>query len=78
VSVQTGFHVVGEAETGTEARELMESLERAREAHDVRCLTRDVSERDDSAASSWPAQIVARSVGRNDLVPVADSRAVSV
>jgi hypothetical protein len=61
---------------GIEARELMESLERAREAHDVQCLTRDASERDDTAASMWPAQIVARSVGRTDLVPVANSRAV--
>jgi hypothetical protein len=76
VSVQAGFHVVGEAETGTETRELIESLERACEAHYVRCLTRNASERDDTAASMWPEQIVARSVGRTDLVPVADSRAV--
>jgi len=72
VSVQVGFHIVGEAETGTEARELIESLERAREAHYVRCLTRDASERDESAVSLWPAQMVVRSVGRDDLVPVVD------
>ena len=29
VSVQAGFHVVGEAETGIEARDLMESETRA-------------------------------------------------
>ena len=133
VSVQPGFRVVGEAETGTAARELIErarpdvvlldvqmpdgsgldairrvpaadrpvtifvsayddyaldafgvravdyvlkpftnarlieSLDRAREA----TLARDLA-REPLGAGAWPAQIVVRSVGRNDLVPVSD------
>jgi two-component system LytT family response regulator len=54
----------------TDAR-LIESLDRAREAHHARSLTRE----SDTAApgiSAWPAQIVVRSIGRNDVVPVAD------
>jgi two-component system, LytTR family, response regulator len=54
----------------TDAR-LIESLDRAREAHRVRGLTRD-GRGTDPAMAPWPAQIVVRSVGRNDLVPVAD------
>jgi len=137
VSTQAGFRVVGEAETGTEARELIErarpdvvlldvqmpdgsgldairrvapaerpvtifvsayddyavdafgvravdyvlkpftdarlieSLERAREAYRARELTaRDVA--GDLDPSPWLVQIVARSVGRSDVVPVSD------
>lgn len=54
----------------TDAR-LIESLGRAREAHRVRDLTRDVG-RAESTATVWASQIVVRSIGRNDLVPVAD------
>src|SRR5215207_3683002 len=52
----------------TDAR-LIESLERAREAHRARHLTRPAFAAED-AVTTWPAQIVVRSVGRNDLVPV--------
>lgn len=54
----------------TDAR-LIESLGRAREAHEVRDLTRNVCETE-RATTSWVSQIVVRSVGRNDLVPVGD------
>ena len=50
----------------TNAR-LIESLDRAREARLARDLTREPL-----GASAWPVQIVVRSVGRNDLVPVSD------
>ena len=54
----------------TDAR-LIESLERAREALRGRDLTRNLAS-DAEVIATWPAQIVVRSVGRNDLVPVAD------
>ena len=50
----------------TNAR-LLESLDRAREATLARDLTREPL-----GTSAWPVQIVVRSVGRNDLVPVSD------
>ena len=136
VSAQAGFRVVGEAETGTEARELIErarpdvvlldvqmpdgsgldairrvaaaerpvtifvsayddyavdafgvravdyvlkpftdarlieSLERAREAHRARDLARGAAAGENASVGRWATQIVVRSVGRNDLVPV--------
>jgi two-component system LytT family response regulator len=54
----------------TDAR-LIESLGRAREAHRIRDLTRNVGETVRPSAT-WASQIVVRSVGRNDLVPVVD------
>ena len=139
VAAQSGFRIVGEAETGTEARELIvrekpdvvlldvrmpdgsgldairglepddrpvtifvsaydhyavdafgvravdyvlkpftdarliESLGRAREAHLARGITYAPGLHPARAASSsWPAQIVVRSVGRNDIVQIAD------
>jgi two-component system LytT family response regulator len=54
----------------TDAR-LIESLERAREAHVAREAVRaraTTAEPD----STWATQIVVRSIGRNDIVPVAD------
>jgi two-component system, LytTR family, response regulator len=50
----------------TNAR-LLESLDRAREAMRARDLTREPL-----GTSVWPVQIIVRSVGRNDLVPVSD------
>lgn len=50
---------------------LIESLGRAREAHRVRDLARDV-DGGDRTRIAWATQLVVRSVGRNDLVSVAD------
>ena len=55
----------------TDAR-LIESLERAREAHSVRDLARSLATSSTAKPSSWPSQIVVRSVGRNDIVNVSD------
>ncbi|HUQ81468.1 MAG TPA: LytTR family DNA-binding domain-containing protein [Gemmatimonadaceae bacterium] len=55
----------------TDAR-LIESLGRAREAHTARDLARDAAARDSAGATTFATQIVVRSVGRNDVVPVAD------
>ena len=54
----------------TDAR-LIESLERAREAHSVRELTARAAA-GELNPSPWLVQIVARSVGRSDVVPVSD------
>jgi two-component system LytT family response regulator len=54
----------------TDAR-LIESLERAREAHSARDLARSLAT-SATTKSSWRSQIVVRSVGRNDIVPIAD------
>jgi two-component system, LytTR family, response regulator len=54
----------------TDAR-LIESLGRAREAHAARDLASAGARTEPSSAPSWPAQIVVRSVGRSDVVPVA-------
>jgi two-component system LytT family response regulator len=54
----------------TDAR-LIESLERAREAHRVRDLARSIGDHATEPHPVWSAQIVVRSVGRNDIVPVA-------
>jgi two-component system LytT family response regulator len=54
----------------TDAR-LIESLARAREAHNARVISRETNAGAPDA-TAWPAQIVVRSIGRNDLVPVAD------
>ena len=55
----------------TDAR-LIESLERAREAHRARDYARAVSAGATESDDRWPSQIVVRSVGRNDIVPVGD------
>ena len=55
----------------TDAR-LIESLERAREAHRARDLARAHATGDTDVARAWATQIVVRSIGRNDIVPVAD------
>ena len=54
----------------TDAR-LIESLERAREAHVARDLVR-AHAGNAEPDSAWATQIVVRSIGRNDIVPVAD------
>jgi two-component system, LytTR family, response regulator len=55
----------------TDAR-LIESLERAREAHLARDLARLHAFGDAETTGDWATQIVVRSIGRNDIVPVAD------
>jgi len=55
----------------TDAR-LLESLERAREAHTARDLARSLATSASASSATWPSQIVVRSVGRNDIVPVGD------
>ena len=55
----------------TDAR-LIESLERAREAHSARDLARSLATSATTKPSRWPSQIIVRSVSRNDIVPVAD------
>ena len=55
----------------TDAR-LIESLSRAREAHTARALARDAAVRESTGATTFATQIVVRSVGRNDVVPVGD------
>ena len=54
----------------TDAR-LIESLERAREAHIARDLVRERGP-DTPPNADHPVQIVVRSIGRNDLIPVAE------
>ena len=55
----------------TDAR-LLESLGRARDAYRVRELSRLNRADEPATTSQWATQIVVRSVGRNDLVPVSD------
>jgi len=55
----------------TDAR-LIESLERAREAHRVRHLARAVASSAGEPDAVWSSQIVVRSVGRNDIVPTTE------
>jgi two-component system LytT family response regulator len=54
----------------TDAR-LIESLERAREAHRARELAARAAVGADTL-SRWPVQIVVRSVGRSDVIPISD------
>ena len=54
----------------TDAR-LIESLGRARDALEMRALAR-LGADNATPAGAWPTQIVVRSVGRNDVVPVSE------